>query len=396
MAKLEQPSEAAHCFGRQYVAYYRVSSSGQRASGLSFAGQADTVGQYVAERGGKLVAAFSETRSGLKSAGKQLREALRTCRMRRAILIVAAIDRLSRRAALIAAIMDSDIELVVVDTPATDRVVLHVKAAWAEQESVQMSTRIKAALAEAKKRGKKLGGPPLKDMRRIAKLAQTEWQARTRERDLLIAPTLWRLRAEGRSLEAIATELNWLNIPSPQGRSWHISSVRRILIRTKSVFRSLARGFAAGPSCRTTNARLRAEKLVPLVWQLSLEGLSLPEIANELNRRGIPTTRGRKWCREKVRSVLKRGRGALGVSVKEQLALNRESRRRRSLAWAIRAAPLVCGLRFLGLSKYAIVLELRRRKIATARGGRWHVGEVQTVLESTDCRHLLPLVAAAA
>ena len=124
------------------------------------------------ERGGKLVAAFSETRSGLKSAGKQLREALRTCRMRRAILIVAAIDRLSRRAALITAIMDSDIELAVVDSPATDRVVLHVKAAWAEQELVQMSTRIKAALAEAKKRGKKLGGPPLKDMRRIAKLAQ--------------------------------------------------------------------------------------------------------------------------------------------------------------------------------------------------------------------------------
>ena len=151
--------EDAQSAGRQYVAYYRVSSPGQGASGLSLAGQTDTVHQFVDERGGKLVAAFSERRSGLKSAGKQLREALRTCRMRRAILIVAAIDRLSRRAALIAAIMDSDIELVVADSPDTERVVLHVKAAWAEQESVQMSARIKAALAEAKKRGKKPEGP---------------------------------------------------------------------------------------------------------------------------------------------------------------------------------------------------------------------------------------------
>jgi DNA invertase Pin-like site-specific DNA recombinase len=322
MTRRVQAPETAQSSGRQYVGYYRVSSSGQGACGLGVAGQADTVRQFVDERGGKLVASISETRSGLKSAGKQLRETLRTCRMRRAILIVAAIDRLSRRAALITAIMDSDIELVVVDSPDTDRVVLHVKAAWAEQESVQMSARITAALAEAKKRGKKLGGPPLKDMRRIAKLAQKEWQAQTRERDLAVAPTMWRLRAEGKSLEAIATELNWHNIPSAQGRSWHTSSVRRTLIRTKNDFRALARAVAARPSCRAANAQRRAERLAPLVWQLRLEGMSWPEVAHELNRRGIPTTRGRKWCREKLRNVLGRGRGALEQNLSGQIVLS--------------------------------------------------------------------------
>ncbi len=396
MTRRAQAPEAAQSAGRQYVAYYRVSSSGQGASGLSLAGQADTVRQFVDERGGKLVAAFSETRSGLKSAGKQLREALRTCRMRRAILIVAAIDRLSRRAALITAIMDSDIELVVADSADTERVVLHVKAAWAEQEAVQMSARIKAALAEAKKRGKKLGGPPLKDMRRIAKLAQKEWQARTRERDLAVAPTMWRLRAEGKTLDAIATELNWRNIPSAQGRSWHTSSVRRVLIRTKNDFRALARAVAARPSCRAVNAQRRAERLAPLIWQLRLEGMSWPEVARELNRRGIPTTRGRKWCREKIRNVLGRGRGALEPNLRGQIVLSGERRRRRTLDWAVRAAPTVWGLRFLGLSLNAIVRELHRRQIATARGGRWRVGEVKTVLDVTDCRHLLPTFAAAA
>ncbi len=396
MTRRARAPVAAQSAGRQYVAYCRVSSASQGASGLSLAGQADAVRQFVDERGGKLVASFSEIRSGLKSAGKQLREALRICRMRGAILIVAAIDRLSRRAALIAAIMDSDIELAVVDSPDTDRVVLHVKAAWAEQESVQMSARIKAALAEAKRRGKKLGGPPLKDMRRIAKLAQKEWQARTRERDLAIAPTLWRLRAEGMSLEAIATELNWRNIPSAQGRSWHTSSVRRILVRTKADFRALAKAVAARPSCRKANAQRRAERLAPLVWELRLEGMSWPEVAHELNRRGIPTTRGRKWCREKLRNVVGRGRRALEPDLRKQIALSRERRRRRTLDWAVKAAPTVWGLRFLGLSLNAIVGELHRRNAPTARGGRWHVGEVETVLDVTDCRHLLPTLAAAA
>ena len=138
---------------RQYVAYYRVSSPKQGSSGLSLQGQCDAVRSFVHERGGKLVAEFSEIRSGLKSAGTQLRQAVRTCQMRRAVLTVASIDRLSRRMALTCALMDSDISLAVADSPGASRVVLHIKAAVAEDESVRQSERVRAALAEAKKRG---------------------------------------------------------------------------------------------------------------------------------------------------------------------------------------------------------------------------------------------------
>ena len=119
----------------QYVGYFRVSSPIQGNSGLSLDAQAAAVRRFVEGRGGKLVAEFSEIRTGLKSAGMQLREALRICRMRRATLVVASIDRLSRRLALITAVMDSDIELAVVDSPNASRVVLQINGAWAEHES---------------------------------------------------------------------------------------------------------------------------------------------------------------------------------------------------------------------------------------------------------------------
>ena len=154
--------------------------------------------RFIDEERRKLVAEFSEVRSGLKSAGMQLREALRTCRMRRAILTVASIDRLSRRLALITAVMDSDIELAVVDSPEASRVVLHIKGAWAEHESERLSERIKAALAEAKKQGVKLGGRrPIEDMRAMAVLGHRAWKERALARAMEIAPLIWRLRARG-------------------------------------------------------------------------------------------------------------------------------------------------------------------------------------------------------
>ena len=166
--------------------------------------------RFIDEERGKLVAEFSEVRSGLKSAGMQLREALRTCRMRRAILTVASIDRLSRRLALITAVMDSDIELAVVDSPDASRVVLHIKGAWAEHESERLSERIKAALAEAKKQGVKLGGRrPIEDMRAMALLGHRAWKERALARAMEIAPIIWKLRAEGKTLAETATELNW-------------------------------------------------------------------------------------------------------------------------------------------------------------------------------------------
>jgi len=366
---------------RQYVAYYRVSSPKQGNTGLSLEGQRDAVRRFVDEERGKLVAEFSEIRSGLKSAGTQLREAIRVCQMRRATLTVTSIDRLSRRFALITAIMDSDVKLAVVDSPDPSRVVLHIKGAWAEYESLRISERVKAALAEARKRGVKLGGGrSIDDMRAMAVLGHQARRAGGNERAMKIAPLIWTLRGEGRTLAEIATELNWRNVPTHLGRRWHSGGIHRLLRKTESEFAAIAASVAARPDHRVRRAKTRAEGVIPQVWQILLSGKSLHDAADEMNRLGISTPRGRQWCREKVRNVLVRGRAVLDrrfEAAAAEMAAHREVPR----SWAIEAAPIVWALRIDRASQRKIAAELQRRNVPTARGGRWSHGLVRTVLE---------------
>jgi hypothetical protein len=302
--------------------------------------------------------------------------------MRRSILTVASIDRLSRRLALTTAVMDSDIELAVVDSPDASRVVLHIKGAWAEHESERLSERIKAALAEAKKQGVNLGGRrPIEDMRAMARLGHRAWKERALARAMEIAPLIWKLRAEGRTLAEIATELNWRNVPTPQGRKRYSSGILTLLRKTESEFPALAAAAAARPNHRVANARARAERIIPLVWQIVLTAKSLREVAKELNRLSIPTPRGRQWCREKVRNVLVRGRAALNRRVQAAAAKIAEPRPANPKLWAIEAAPIVWRLKVDGLSRRKIAAELQRRNVPTARGGRRHHDGVKRVLD---------------
>jgi DNA invertase Pin-like site-specific DNA recombinase len=61
---------------RQYVGYCRISSPKPHRTDLSLEAQREAVSRYVQDRAGKLVEVYSEVRSGIKSAGPQLREAL--------------------------------------------------------------------------------------------------------------------------------------------------------------------------------------------------------------------------------------------------------------------------------------------------------------------------------
>ena len=144
---------------RPFVAYYRVSTGRQQRSGLGLEAQREAVGQYLAVNSAKLVAEFSETVSGLRNDRPQLSEALRTCRVRRATLIVARLDRLSRNLAFISALAESSQDFVIVDFPDANKFTIHILAAIAEYESALISERLKSAFAAAKARGVVLGKP---------------------------------------------------------------------------------------------------------------------------------------------------------------------------------------------------------------------------------------------
>ena len=205
------------------VAYYRVSTDRQGQSGLGLEAQKQAVLTYAAGRGA-IVAEFTEVESGRRNDRPELHQALELCRRRRAVLVIAKLDRLARNVAFIANLMDAGAEFVAVDMPQANRLTLHILAAVAEHEREMISQRTRAALQAAKARGVKLGNP--RAALEEARLAQ---RAKADQFRSGVRPLIERLKGNGMSLRQIAEELNARRLPTPHGRRWHASSVRNVL-----------------------------------------------------------------------------------------------------------------------------------------------------------------------
>lgn len=205
------------------IAYYRVSTDRQGASGLGLEAQRRAVADFAAGRGG-ILAEFTEVESGRKNDRPELRAALAACQRSRAVLVIAKLDRLARNVAFIAGLMESGVEFVAVDMPQANRLTIHILAAVAEHEREMISERTRVALAAAKARGVKLGNPRPNIPAAVA--ARLERMAKARA---TVMPLIERLRGQGMSLRAIAADLNERRVPSATGRQWHASSVRNVL-----------------------------------------------------------------------------------------------------------------------------------------------------------------------
>lgn len=205
------------------VAYYRVSTERQGQSGLGLDAQRAAVAAYAVGR--ELHAEFTEVESGRKDDRPQLVAALALCRQRRAILVIAKLDRLARSVAFISNLMASGVEFVAADMPYANKLTVHVLAAVAEHEREMIGQRTRVALAAAKMRGTRLGNPR-PDMAKVGAAASAS-AARFRAG---VIPAICALQAEGCSLRRIAAELNARGISSARGRIWHAASVREILL----------------------------------------------------------------------------------------------------------------------------------------------------------------------
>jgi DNA invertase Pin-like site-specific DNA recombinase len=105
-----------------------------------------------------LVHEVVEIESGKRNDRPAIAEALRLCRLHRATLVLAKLDRLARNVHFISSLMESGVEFTAVDFPQANRLTVHILAAVAEHEASMISARTKAALAAAKVRGVALGG----------------------------------------------------------------------------------------------------------------------------------------------------------------------------------------------------------------------------------------------
>ena len=226
----------------RFIAYHRVSTARQGRSGLGLDAQREAIRLHLAVSPGELLAEFTEIESGRRNDRPELAKALAACRLHRATLIIAKLDRLARSVSVVSALMDSGVDFVATDNPAANRLTLHVLAAVAENEARMISERTRVALAAAKRRGTKLGGFKGRcatDADRQRAAAAKTALANSRARDL--ADTIKAIQSEGVvSYSAIATRLNAMKIPTtgnPTGSdtNWHRAQVRRVLSRLATI-----------------------------------------------------------------------------------------------------------------------------------------------------------------
>jgi hypothetical protein len=132
----------------RYIAYYRVSTARQGKSGLGLDAQKQAVSLHT--KGAKLISEVVEIESGRRSDRPRLTEALAACRVHKATLVIAKLDRLARNVAFVSGLMEAGVEFEACDFPAANRLTIHILAAVAEHEARMISQRTRDALAAAK------------------------------------------------------------------------------------------------------------------------------------------------------------------------------------------------------------------------------------------------------
>ena len=220
----------------QIISYLRVSTARQGVSGLGLEAQRAAVAAFASAGAHSIVTEFLEVESGSKNARPQLTAALAACRLHRATLVIAKLDRLARNVAFIANLMDGGVEFVACDLPHANRLTLHLLAAIAEHEREMISQRTKAALQAAKARGARLGNPNgaaalLDGCAAAARASVVARRARAAQHAAAVGPMLATLLGAGMNSRELAREMNRRGVPAPSGGAWYEGQVRRSMTR---------------------------------------------------------------------------------------------------------------------------------------------------------------------
>ena len=217
---------------KQFTKYYRVSTRKQGDSGLGLSAQERDIDLYLstyAETPWEVIAEFTDIKSGKDDDRPELQKAIELAEKTGAILLVAKLDRLSRKVSFVSAIMErKKLNLTVATMPNADKFQLHIYAALAEQERDFISKRTKAALQAAKARGVKLGGArPEAEVRHAAVKATADANAAR------VFKAIKSHRSAGATYREIADHLNQLKVTTARGGLWYASTVRNYDLRSR-------------------------------------------------------------------------------------------------------------------------------------------------------------------
>ncbi len=216
----------------------RVSTDKQGEQGHGMSAQRLAIENYLITCGGELLEEYVEVESGKKNERPALLQAISRCKMSRATLIIAKLDRLSRNLAFIANLMDSGIDFIACDNPYANKLTIHILAAIAEHEREMISRRTREALVAAKAKGKTLGGYRGTSISSaIREKALSTRRMKSKEYSVNVIPLIQQHLTAGYSLSGIAKLLNKQKIVTVRGGQWTATSVKRILLISETTLK---------------------------------------------------------------------------------------------------------------------------------------------------------------
>lgn len=211
----------------KFVSYYRVSTERQGIQGHGIEAQRQAVKRYLGSLECELLGTFEEVESGANNHRPQLAAAIKLAKSRKAVLIIAKLDRLSRNAAFLLQLQDSGVDFIACDMPNADRLSIGIIALLAQRERELISERTKAGLAVAKSRGARLGNPKPADS--LIKASQAI-QEKKGLFVIQIRKVIEEIQSTGvRSLSKIAECLNKRGEKTRRGGIWTATAVKRVI-----------------------------------------------------------------------------------------------------------------------------------------------------------------------
>ena len=222
------------------VIYRRLSKEDKAKTQHGFDSQLADIKYYLSTLPDhEVVGDFYEFISGAADNKPELQKAMSLCREQGATLVVAKLDRLSRRVSQIAQYMESDIKFKVALLPNADNFQLHIYSSLAEQERTMIRDRTRRGLAAAKAKGILSGraspnygmnsGNGQKAVESVLEARREQAKAKT---EYVVPHIHTALKYLGKrpTQAKVAQFLNDANVPTPNGKNvWTQSAVCRIL-----------------------------------------------------------------------------------------------------------------------------------------------------------------------
>jgi DNA invertase Pin-like site-specific DNA recombinase len=235
---LSVPKTASRLSPRKCIAYCRVYSETPPHPDYGHKAQREAVERVVGRAGATLIDEYDETekRGRRNSKRHQLSNALRTCQVRGAWLIIAKLGQLVHSAPILSELAASGVNFICLDWPDVNHDKIETLAIAAQRKEKARTAHRQAAWAALKAKGYRHAHMTPENAKRYAVIMTEAVRAKSRTflAERLVAH-LEVARRNGWTLTKTAEKLNDLGITTPRGHTWDMKSVHRAKTRAKAL-----------------------------------------------------------------------------------------------------------------------------------------------------------------